>query len=70
MFGEFWQPQFEEVAEDGHVHGEAAQVVGEVALGQDALDHEDHHLVVKKIRKKKQIKCFNCANFFLHFFTI
>ena len=38
------QPQLEDVPEHGHVHGEAAEVVGEVALGEDALNHQDHHL--------------------------
>ena len=48
MSGQLRQPQLEEVPEDGHVHGEASEVVGEVALGQDAFDHEDHHLVDDK----------------------
>ena len=44
MPGQPRQPQLEEVPEDGHVDGETSEVVGEVTLGQDPLDHEDHHL--------------------------
>jgi hypothetical protein len=44
MSGKPRQPQLEEVSEDGHVDRETAEVVGEVALGQDPFDHKDHHL--------------------------
>ena len=42
-------PQFEEVPEDRHVDRESPEVVGEVALREDALYHEDHHLSKRHI---------------------
>ena len=38
------QPHAQQVAEHGHVNGEAAQTVGEVALRQQTLDQVDHDL--------------------------
>ena len=34
----------QEVAQHGHVNGETAQVVGVIALGQNAFNQVDHHL--------------------------
>lgn len=44
VLGQSGQADAQQVAEHGHVDGQAPEVVREVGLGQDALDQVDHHL--------------------------
>lgn len=44
MFGQFRQPQPQQIPEDSHVHGKSSQIVCKVALGKNSLDQVYHDL--------------------------